>query len=549
MVSDRSKHRQWVDAVRASPDLKQLPPIILVMGYLLAHVLMDAGSFVQPVLKLGITPWSPQAGLVVAFLYAYTRGFWWSVVAFIGAELLIRGVPVQWWLIPIQAVCVAGVYQTAAAALRQLRIFESPPTLNVTLQFAIIAALAALAAGIVVVGSYVATGALPATRFSEAVGRYWVGDLNGILMLTPLMLNLHAVPRLLRTVGDAPWVFAGVTSGAIAALMLVFLIGNPEDLRFFYVLFVPALAAALIWGTPGLLLTAVALQMGLMFGVQRLPEVAPLVDLQYLMSTLVLSGLALGAVVSERSEAAKLALQREMRISEREARLARASRAATAGELASALAHELNQPMTALVGYLRASEIMIAGINASDPRLAPALHKAADEALRAADILSRLRNFYAGRDPQLEAMDIGAVLRSTAESSRWRDRRENVSISFDIPLDLPEVVADRVFIEVIFANLVSNALDATSERTDARIVVSARVSGAMVEVIVDDNGPGVSPAMRPELFKTFVTSKPDGMGVGLAVSRSLAQACGCELTACQSRLGGAGFRLDIPVRP
>jgi C4-dicarboxylate-specific signal transduction histidine kinase len=70
----------------------------------------------------------------------------------------------------------------------------------------------------------------------------------------------------------------------------------------------------------------------------------------------------------------------------------------------------------------------------------------------------------------------------------------------------------------------------------------------MIEVIVDDNGPGVSPAMRAELFKTFVTSKPDGMGVGLAVSRSLAQACGCELTACDSRLGGAGFRLDIPVK-
>jgi two-component system sensor kinase FixL len=548
MVSDRSIFRQWVDAVRASPDERQMPAAMLIAGYLLAHVLMDAGSFVQPVLKLGITPWSPQAGLVVAFLYAYTRGFWWSVVAFILAELLIRGIPIQWWLVPIQAVCVAGVYQAAAAALRHFRIFELPPTLRTTLQFSAIAALAALAAGIVVVGSYVATAALPAERFSEAVGRYWVGDLNGILMLTPLMLNLHAIPKLLRAVGDSPLAFAGVGLGSVAALMLVFLIGNPEDLRFFYVLFVPALASALIWGTPGLLLTAIGLQIGLMFGVQRLPEVAPLVDLQYLMSTLVLSGLALGAVVSERSEAAKLALQREMQISEREARLARASRAATAGELASALAHELNQPMTALVGYLRASEIMIAGINASDPRLAPALHKAADEALRAADILGRLRNFYAGRDPQLETMDIGIVLRSTAESSRWSDRRENVSIAFDIPADLPAAVADRVFIEVIFANLVSNALDATSDRTDARIVVSARVKNSMIEVIVDDNGPGVSPAMRAELFKTFVTSKPDGMGVGLAVSRSLAQACGCELTACDSRLGGAGFRLDIPVK-
>jgi signal transduction histidine kinase len=521
---------------------------MLVAGYLLAHVLMDAGSFVQPVLKLGITPWSPQAGLVVAFLYAYSRGFWWSVTAFVVAELLIRGVPAEWWLIPVQAVCVAAVYQAAAAALRHFRIFDLPPSLKTTLHFATIAALAALAAGVVVVGTYVASAVLPASQFSEAVARYWVGDLNGILMLTPLMLNLHAIPKLMRAIGESPLAFAGVASGSIAALMLIFLIGNPEDLRFFYVLFLPALASALIWGTPGLLLTAIGLQIGLMFGVQRLPEVAPLVDLQYLMSTLVLTGLALGAVVSERGEAAKLALQREIQISEREARLARASRAATAGELASALAHELNQPMTALVGYLRASEIMMAAANPQDTRLAPTLHKAADEALRAADILGRLRNFYAGRDPQLEEMDIGMVLKSTTESSRWRDRRENLTISFDIPAELRAVVADRVFIEVIFANLVNNALDATSELHDARIVVSARLKENHIEVTVDDNGPGISSTMQPELFKTFVTSKPDGMGIGLAVSRSLAQACGCELEACGSELGGAGFRLKLPVR-
>ncbi|MBU3672472.1 MAG: hypothetical protein FGM43_07950 [Sinobacteraceae bacterium] len=548
MVSYHTSFRQWVDALRASPDSWRIPAFMLVAGYLLAHVLMDAGSFVQPVLKLGITPWSPQAGLVVAFLYGYSRGFWWSVTAFVVAELLIRGAPAEWWLIPVQAVCVAGIYQAAAAALRHFRIFDLPPSLKTTLHFATIAALAALTAGVVVVGSYVASAVLPASQFSDAVARYWVGDLNGILMLTPLMLNLHAIPKLIRAIGESPLAFAGVASGSIAALMIIFLIGNPEDLRFFYVLFLPALASALIWGTPGLLLTAIGLQIGLMFGVQRLPEVAPLVDLQYLMSTLVLTGLALGAVVSERGEAAKLALQREMQISEREARLARASRAATAGELASALAHELNQPMTALVGYLRASEIMMTAANPQDTRLAPTLHKAADEALRAAGILGRLRNFYAGRDPQLEEMDIGTVLKSTTESSRWRDRRENLTISFNIPAGLPAVVADRVFIEVIFANLVNNALDATREQSDALIVVSARCTGKLMEVTVDDNGPGVSPTMQSELFKTFVTSKPDGMGIGLAVSRSLAQACGCELEACGSELGGAGFRLKLPVR-
>jgi C4-dicarboxylate-specific signal transduction histidine kinase len=210
------------------------------------------------------------------------------------------------------------------------------------------------------------------------------------------------------------------------------------------------------------------------------------------MSTLLVTGLALGAVVTERENSARLALQREKQLRDSEANLARASRAATTGELASTLAHELNQPMTALVSYLRASEIMMADGSRNDARLAPTLRKAADEALRA-------------------------------------------------------VNGDRVFIEVILSNLLANALDATEERQNAIIEIAASRSGKAIHLSVDDNGRGMSEQIRRDLFKAFVTSKTEGLGVGLAVSRSLAEACGGELRLAESSLGGAKFELVLPI--
>ncbi len=298
---------------------------------------------------------------------------------------------------------------------------------------------------------------------------------------------------------------------------------------------------------PGFLLAAVALQAGLILGVQRLPEVAPLLDLQLLMSILLATGLALGAVITERHDSARSALQREIELRSRETSLARASRVALTGELASTLAHELNQPLTALVGYLRAGEIMVGERHGGDPRLAPTLRKAANEALRASDTLRRLRNFYAGRDPQLEPLLLQPLLAQIIDTLRHSDRVISAEIRVT-PIDSGMTVyADRVFVGVILANLLTNALDATDGRPTRSVEIDATVSGGLVRIVVDDDGGGIPSPVHDELFKAFVTSKPDGMGVGLAVSRSLAEACGGSLTLGVSSLGGACFVLSLPT--
>lgn len=526
-------------AVRASPRI--------VVAYLVAHVALDAMSFVQPVLKLGITPLSPQTGLALAFLIARPRGVVWVVSALLVSEVVIRGVPTPAWVLVLHAIGVASVYALAARLIARSGPAGIGTTLSSTLRFIIAAAVTALAAALVGVGVYTTFGPVPQDMFAPALARYAVGDFNGILLLTPLLLRVTAAGELLDAVRRQPMAFVGVLVGIAAAFAVVFLIGDPQDLRFFYLFFIPAIAAALAWGVPGFLLAAVALQAGLVVGVQRLPEVAPLLDLQFLMSILLATGLALGSVITERHESARSALQREVELRGRETALARASRVATTGELASTLAHELNQPLTALVSYLRASEIMAGDRGTVDPRLAPTLSKAANEALRASDTLRRLRNFYAGRDPQLEPLALAPLLEQLTDTIRRSDRGVHAAIRLLVESPDLMVHTDRVFVGVILANLLGNALDATVRSDLPTIEIRASVAGDNVRIAIDDNGDGISASVRDDLFKPFVTSKPDGMGVGLAVSRSLAESCGGSLALGVSDLGGVCFVLSLPT--
>lgn len=633
--------------------------VLFGIGYLTLHVLLDASSFVEPVLQLGITPWSPYAGLMLAYLCLRPSGAPWVLIAYLVAELTIRGVPEVWWILPLQAIGVLVIYRAAAVVMRRLGLTLGPELPRDILKFVIVAASTALLAGTVVVGVYILAGQLAVNQFWGALAKYWVGDLNGMLMVTPLLLRYHRFPQLLLAIRDAPFKVAALTAAVIGSLALVFLLGDPEDLRFFYVFFVPAISAALVWGVPGLLLTAVSLQIGLVFGVREMPVTAPLADLQFLMVTLVLSGLALGAVVTERTRTTQLALRREARqaalfaaapdavisierdgstrllnpaaetmfrasltaaggdlravlpgldlraasgsttlralssqgtsfpvdlawstygseterativiardasereraeaqLRERDATLARASRVAIAGELASGLAHELNQPMTALVGYLRAAQILMGeGQPGFDPRLTPTLSKAADEALRAADILRRLRDFYIGRGPNVEAFEVRGLVESVAEALHRRVAREDLRISIDIDENLL-ARADRIYSEIILSNLLSNAAEVLADTDAAHIRIEARVQDKEIRLVVEDNGAGISQPMRDNMFRAFFTSKPDGMGLGLAVSRSLAQATGGDLRLMEddpptdgagNALGGARFELRLP---
>ncbi len=238
--------------------------------------------------------------------------------------------------------------------------------------------------------------------------------------------------------------------------------------------------------------------------------------------------------------------QIESRLRERDAALARAARVATAGELASALAHELNQPMTALIGYLRAARLIEKSDPRTDTRLGTTLDKAGDEALRAADILRRLRDFYIGRAPKSEVFAVSGVVDSMIEEYRTRHPGKALELSVAHADPMTEVNADRMYVEIILSNLLNNALEALQDRPQARIDVVTRADNDSLVVAVDDNGPGIA-TDHTMIFKPFYTSKAEGMGLGLAMSRSLAESLGGSLRNVSSQLGGARFELRLPM--
>ncbi|MEJ0099275.1 MAG: ATP-binding protein [Pseudomonadota bacterium] len=274
------------------------------------------------------------------------------------------------------------------------------------------------------------------------------------------------------------------------------------------------------------------------------PTGAPLIDLQILMATLTLTGLLLGAVVAERAQARSEA-------QERERQLARAMRFAVAGELASALTHELNQPMTALVSYLQASQIMSVPAASTDTRLSDTLSKATREAIRASRMLSRLRDFYQGGGGGQGPTQLPACCASVLESLGPRLRSQGIRLQLLLPQDLPQVRADRSQLEVVLHNLLGNAIDALSAAAPANREVRLRAEqeGAFVRLAVEDSGPGVASEALGQLFEPFNTTKPDGMGLGLTISRNLvrAQAAICS-TAAATSWAVPVSSYDLPLR-
>jgi C4-dicarboxylate-specific signal transduction histidine kinase len=224
-------------------------------------------------------------------------------------------------------------------------------------------------------------------------------------------------------------------------------------------------------------------------------------------------------------------------------------RFAVAGELASALAHELNQPITALVSYLQAAEILANGSTSSDDRLNPTLTKATREAIRASAVLRRLRDFYQSGAHKSEPVDVPALCATVANAFQDRLRRAGASLGVAVDASIPQLEGDATQLEVVLHNLVANALDAVAQSPrQRRIELTVSHAEGTVTLRVDDSGAGIPAEMCSRLFEPFVTSKTDGMGLGLAISRSLIRARGGELSfASNTALRGASFIIVLPV--
>jgi signal transduction histidine kinase len=235
--------------------------------------------------------------------------------------------------------------------------------------------------------------------------------------------------------------------------------------------------------------------------------------------------------------------ERQAYLSAQEARLAHASRVNTLGEMASGIAHELTQPLTAILSQAQAARHL--SQRGDVEALAPAMQAIADQAKRASAILERLRNWTVPAQDGDRMGELGAALQNVELLLQPEASRRGVALRFDTHLPSFAVRGDQVELEQIVFNLIRNAIEATSGQAGAEVTVSARRAGDQVVVDVSDNGPGIAAEVRDRLFEPFVTGRAGGTGLGLALCQRLAERMGGEVVLVTAQ--PALFRLRLPI--
>lgn len=229
--------------------------------------------------------------------------------------------------------------------------------------------------------------------------------------------------------------------------------------------------------------------------------------------------------------------------------LAHTSRMITIGEMSSQLAHELSQPLTSIEAYSRACITLIQKEKATEGEILNALENVSSQAIRAQEIMHELRNFVK-KDDSRKCICVNGLIKSAIKLLRIEFQENDPDIELNLITNLPEVFADRILIEQILINLIKNAMEAmrslaVSERR--LLIESSSSKDNEVAVSVHDSGPGLSDYEINKIFEPFYTTKPEGMGMGLAITRSIIHSHGGGLIVKQNSHGGTTFRFTLPV--
>ena len=631
----------------------------VVAGYLLAYVVLDWVSYIHPIAPYAITPWNPPPGLSLALLLIF--GLQYAPALFIAAllaEAVVRGGGSSLLEIASYAAILAAGYTAMAAFLLRVARFDpNLRTLRDLVVFGITAAVGAMGVAACYVGAHVVAGAFSWEQFPEYALHDWVGEVIGIMILTPALL-IHgpafANMRRWSVNGEAMLQAASI----VVALWIVFKAEAADPSKLFYVLFLPLIWVSMRRGLGGATAALVATQVGLIISMQFAGYGASLVvEFQLLMLALAVTGVFLGMAVDQwrrtqdalRTSEAELSAvvstapdailtvdeagrviaanhaadvlflspssglagysitvlipglrepygsvrglevraQRldgtgfsaevsfdsvsigerrvhigivrdttrrreiEEKLRERVRELDRAMRVAAAAEMASMLAHELNQPLTAASSYARACDLMLKRGNAGQAQLTEVMDLVVAEVSRAGEVVRRLRDLFRGGSTRLELVEIESLITVTVQFLKDRLERHGIAAATSVPAALPRVRVDRVQIEMVLYNLVANAIDAiVSAETGERSITIQAASHApgFVRIEVRDSGTGLSPAVAERLFVPFSTTKPTGSGLGLSISRSIVESHGGKLWI-EPQPRGAAFVLTLPTSP
>lgn len=240
----------------------------------------------------------------------------------------------------------------------------------------------------------------------------------------------------------------------------------------------------------------------------------------------------------------------ERRIRTIELELAHVARVATMGQLAAGIAHELNQPLTAITSHTESCKRRVLSGNGDSDELCKDLEEVVKLAMQAGATIRRLRDFIGTHEPHRSSLNINDVVKEASSILDWEAQRSRIPLRLELAPGLPTVLGDSILIQQVILNLARNALDAMIDNKDHErglIIRTTTADRTTVEIAVSDTGPGVPAEEVERLFEPFFSTKPDGMGLGLAISRSITEANSGHLTAEPNSGRGMTFRITLPA--
>jgi two-component system, LuxR family, sensor kinase FixL len=542
-TASREKFQQW----------------LVVAAFVVAYLVLEWISFIHEHKGLPVTPWNPGLGLAFACLILIGPHYGLALFAgIIIAEVAVLQSSLEWTIIVLIAAIIASGYAFVAVVIQKhFRIDVGLTHLRDVLILLGAGFAGATCITLLLVGVLLIAGELGVGDIASAAPTFIVGDVLGIAVTTPLLLRFARQwrERTLRLPVERTPEVALVVAVIVIALWLIASTENADGYRLFYVFFLPVVFTAVRHGLDGACLALAATQFGLVGLLHHHGyDWWIFTQFQVLMFVLTATGLVVGVVVSERQQTERVARESEARLKEKEAETAHAARFSLVSGMASALAHEINQPMAAARALGRSAQQLLRGPQADLARADRNLATLIAEIDLASGILRRMRDFLRRGRPMISTIDVRTMLDDSLMFIRPEAASKNIQVDLDCPANLPAVHGDRIQLQQVVLNLVRNATDSIMEtaQSNGRVQIMARrseTSAGQLEISVLDNGPGVAADLVDNLFKPLTTSKKEGLGLGLSICFAIAEAHGGRIWLASNQPGATEFRLSLPLEP
>jgi len=516
--------------------------------YLIIYVLLDRLSYIYDLNHTETTPWAPGvAVLMMVVIYYGARVAPLTILAPGVAEFALRSEAPLSAAVLGAVVCVGCIYTVAGVLLRALLRKDWQPTIRWFAILSVVIAVSALLNAMLYSAILVQTDKLTAATYLTAVRTDWVGDVNGVIILVPLMIILRfGESGKLREVRS----HLGLLVLQAVALAFVFLITFPEawgapvdDSRTpFYLLFLPIIWIALRWGAGVTAIALAALQLGIVMFVAEQNTSESFLAIQFLMVLLALTSLFMGISVSETARVSQLMRSKEVELSHLNARMA-------VSEMNSAIGHELNNPLAAMVNYLRSASLIVQSPGFDHAVLQRTLDKAHGEATRSVKVVKKLREFFRAGVVRRERFDPKTVAAEALAAVQMRFRQADIAAVLETSPVLPLIDADPLQLAMVLQNLLANAFDAVQSNVmgPKRVSVSVTPKDDDVMFTISDTGAGIPAEVRDRLFRPVSSTKAVGMGLGLAICRSLIEANDGRISLLRSGAEGTSIAFWIPI--